>query len=265
MRYYFRKMFYPCFVMCFTLALLSNCVPSQTLIKSSASEFDAVKSGSVGVGFFDPNKRFLFSEQIYLVLGYRMKEDYKAYVGIWDPMPSLKDKVLEELRKKYLISAITVDEVMSKDALSSIRQTLEEKYNETRIQGRAKPGGLISSSDDEYQNGHYNKFLHQKLPDQVLTELRKHNINYFLEIYLGSINYKDPSAFDWIYCTVATYSRLNRVSDGAIIWLNKSIGGTILKNIQSLSDLEKDNMSLLKQGYQQALSSFEVLKDFSPQ
>jgi hypothetical protein len=225
------------FCLLFTAVIFSACATGPVIIQNTSDDFKALKNGKIGIAFYAPEKRVEFAEQIYLVIGYAMKESYHSYEGIWDPMPILKDKVFSELNIKYFITPISLSEIMTPDQFANMSQTLENNYKQKRM--RVSSDGVFSSWEKEYQIGHHNKFLKEKLPEYILGELKSLNIDYFLEVYLGSISYKDPTMFDWINCTVVTYSRLNRVSDASIIWLNKSIGATILKNIQSLTELEK--------------------------
>jgi len=251
MRAHFNPILYLCYLI-FAMALFPGCAArGPVLIQNSEKDFTALKNSRVGVAFFAPDKRVLFTEQIYLVFGYSEKVSYHAYEGIWDPIPVLQDKVSGELNAKYQITPIRLNEIMRPEAFSAMSQFCENNYkqNRNRIKGVVHP-------DD---------FMKERLPVNILDELKAINIEYFLEVYLAAITYYDPAHWDWILCGVGTYSRLNRVSDGSIVWLNNSGGSFILKNLTSLTELEKNDMALLKQGYNEAVSRGEVLKGFAPQ
>lgn len=228
-----------------------GCAASPVLIKNSVDDYNALKSRKVGVAFFIPDKRVIFSEQIYLVFGHSFQYSYHTYEGIWDPIPVLQDKVFGELNTKYQITPISLNEIMRPESFSAMSQTLEKNYNQNIMRVKAV--------------GHHNEFLREKLAGNVSSELKALNIEYFLEVYLASISYFDPAQYDWIKCGVETYSRLNRVSDGSIVWLNKSMGSYFLQNLKSLTELEKNDRALLIQGYQEAVSSYDVLTGLSPQ
>jgi hypothetical protein len=231
--------------------ILFGCAASPVLVQNSVEDYNAAKTRKVGVAIFIPDKRVLFTEQIYFVFGYSMQHSYHAYEGIWDPIPVLRDKVFDELKTKYEITPINMNEVMPSEAFSALSQACEKNYSQNIMRVRAV--------------GHHNEFLREKLPANLLNELKALNIDYFLEIYLASISFYDFAHYDWITSGVETYSRLNRVSDGSIIWLNKSRGGFLLKNLKSLTELENNDMALLKQGYQESVSKCEVLTGLSPQ
>jgi hypothetical protein len=140
---------------------------------------------------------------------------------------------------------------MRPEAFSKINELLEEKLIQDFI--------LVKKT------GQNNVFLRDKLPVNILNKLKELNIDYFLEVYLASLSFYDFAHYDWIQSGVQTYSRLNRVSDGSIVWLNKSRGGALLKNLNSLAELENNDMALMKKGYQEAVSNCEILIGFAPQ
>jgi len=231
--------------------LFWSCATSPVLIKNSTEDYKALKDHKVGVAFFIPDQRVLFTEQIYLVIGYADQHRFHAYEGIWDPIPVLQEKVLNELKANYQITPIDLKKVMRPEAVSIIDESCRKNFNQDLSRVR--------------KAGHHNEFLRVKLTENVLSELKKTQIDYFLEVYLASISFYDFAHYDWITGGVETYSRLNRVSDGSIVWLNKSRGGTLLKNLKSLTELENNDMAILKQGYQEAVSKCEVLTGFAPQ
>jgi hypothetical protein len=228
-----------------------GCAASPVFIKNSVDDYKALKNRKVGVAFFIPDKRVIFTEQIYLVIGYSFEYSYHTYEGIWDPIPVLQDKVFGELNTKYQITPISLNEIMRPEAFSAMSQFCEKNYSQNITRVRAV--------------GHHNEFLREKLPANILSELKTLNIEYFLEVYLATISYFDLAHYDWINCGVETYSRLNRVSDGSILWLNNARGSFVLKNLKSLTELEENDRALLKQGYQESVSNCEVLTGLSPQ
>ena len=234
-----------------SLFFLISCAVSPVLIKNSPEDYKAIKNHNVGVAFFIPDKRVVFTEQIYLVMGYSDQVSFHAYEGIWDPIPVLQEKVFSELNSKYQITPINLNEFMRPEAFSKINELLEEKLIQDFI--------LVKKT------GQNNVFLRDKLPVNILNKLKELNIDYFLEVYLASLSFYDFAHYDWIQSGVQTYSRLNRVSDGSIVWLNKSRGGALLKNLNSLAELENNDMALMKKGYQEAVSNCEILIGFAPQ
>jgi len=57
--------------------------------------------------------------------------------------------------------------------------------------------------------------------------------NYFLRVYV--------------------YGRLIRLSDGAVLWLDKIVGATKIDNLKDYKELEANNLALLKENYEKAI------------
>jgi hypothetical protein len=158
-----------------SLFFLISCAVSPVLIKNSPDDYKAIKNHNVGVAFFIPDKRVVFTEQIYLVIGYSEQQSFHTYEGIWDPIPVLQEKVFNELNSKYQITPINLKEIMRPEALFQINKLCEEKFIQNLIIFK--------------KTGQNNALLRDRLPANILNKLRDLNIDYFLEVYLASLSF----------------------------------------------------------------------------
>lgn len=196
-----------------------------------------------------PERRVHLVEQLYKVLWNEIKENSYSYDGVWDPAPWLEEEIARALKSRWAIDA------------SSLRKEMDPAAHEEFSKGAGK---ALAEAMSEKRGISYVT----SPADETVRALRKEGAEYLFQAYLVRIIVSRPAlAGNRIVVVVA--GRIVRLSDGAVVWFREASGSAPVPKIRSFSDLEKDNLSLLKQCFEAAVATLlgpggDLLKELGP-
>ncbi len=96
------------------------------------------------------------------------------------------------------------------------------------------------------------EYLKVRPPEAVCSLKETLGLHFILELSLAGIS-MIRSSFGISNLEVYAYGRLIRLSDGAVVWLDKGCGVCDKCKYKDFSDLEKDNMQLIRDYYEKAV------------
>jgi len=141
------------------------------------------------------------------------------------------------------------------------RQKATNTCNAARKHGTASNTGW-SAFDNEFSASPPESYLKSIPPDTLRSMKQVLGSDYIFELTIGGISVYSmisPSYF----LRVFIYGRLIRLSDGAVLWLDKIVGATKIDNLKDYKELETNNLALLKERYEKAIVNvFEPNRKF---
>ena len=131
--------------------------------------------------------------------------------------------------------------------------------------------GAITSYMDEWSSKSPVGYLKAKPPESIRSLKQILGTDFILEISIPGISILRFPGLATFF-RVFVYGRLIRLSDGAVIWDTKGMGQTTVKELKSFKDFEANNMALLKEYYEKAITdklfnpnyTSNFFKDFLP-
>ncbi len=240
------------------LLCLSGCAPKAIITIDEVGSQQIVQSPP-GILVLAPEKRLEFFEScLYRVLWYEGRDNYYAFEGIWEPEMVLRDRLVETLRTDFNLTTVPLWEKLEPDAYGGLVKTCEASLNEAREP--ANPRAVSSQSQGEsaffveWEQDPPHEYLKAPPPEAISSLKQTLGMEFVLEFSLTGISVVrgcGNSRFE-----VHAYGRLVRLSDGAVIWLDKARGLYICLQCEykEFTDLEQDNMKLMKEYYDRAVS-----------
>lgn len=177
---------------------------------------------------FVPQKRIFLREHLDKFFWTENREYSYCFDGLWDPAPFLEEQVVESLRSRWKLQAVSVRKDLSPEATAR----LEERTG----------GAALARGPDEFPKA--------RVAD-ALRELRREGSEYLFEVYLEDLTVFHSGSGSRLIATVG--ARLIRLSDGAVVWFRDGEGRSSLPGLASFSELERDMLFPLKQHYGQAV------------
>ena len=206
-----------------------------------------------GILVLAPEKRLEFTERFYRVLLMSTKENYYTFEGIWDPSVVLEEQWIKTLHQKFNVQSIPLRKKLDPVTYRELLTTCEKTCNAARKHGTASKAPWVGLH--LIMNFHRTppeNYLKSIPPDTLLSMKQVLGSDYIFELTLGGI-----SIYSWVQGTyflrVFLYGRLIRLSDGAVLWLDKIIGATKIDNLKDYKELEANNLALLKENYEKAV------------
>jgi len=204
-----------------------------------------------------PEKRVEFCEPtLYRVLSIKAQTTYYTFEGIWDPGVPLRDTFLKTLKRKFNFNTIPLWQTLEPDAYRDLVQTAESSFNEARNETGPRaasfsyPFGLPAFGVEWTDKPPYN-YLKTTVLGNIRSLKETAGIDFVLELHLAGISITRPHSLRVVAAYV--YGRLVRLSDGAVLWLDKGFGSYSKAKFERFSDLEKNNLELLKECYEEAV------------
>lgn len=196
-----------------------------------------------------PERRIYLVEQLYKVLWNEIKENSYSYEGVWDPSPWLEEEIARALRSRWAIDASPLRKEMDPATHEDFSNRAGKALTEALKENRGIP--YITSPADE-----------------SVRALRKEGAEYLFQAYLVRI-IVSRHAFSGTRIVVILAGRIIRLSDGAIVWFREASGSAPVPKLHSFSDLEKDDLSRLKQCFGTAMAALlgpegDLLRELGP-
>lgn len=211
-----------------------------------------------GIVVLVPEKRLEFNERLYRVVYISMRENYYTFEGIWDPSVVLEEEWIKTLQQTFNVQTIPLREKLDPAAYRELLTTCETAYNAVRKHGTASAQMGWTAYDKEFVESPPEGYLKATAPDSLRSLKQVLGSDYVFELSISGV-----SVYSMIhpnfYLRVFVYGRLIRLSDGAVLWLDKVIGASKVDNLKDFKELEANNLALLKEHYARA-----VMNVFAP-
>ncbi len=211
-----------------------------------------------GIIVLVPEKRLEFNERLYRVLWISMRENYYTFDGIWDPSVVLEEEWIKTLQKNFNVQTISLRKKLDPIAYNELLKTCETACNAARKHGTASAQMGWTAYDKEFVQSPPDSYLKAMAPDSLRSLKQVLGSDYVFELSISGV-----SVYSMIhpnfYLRVFVYGRLIRLSDGAVLWLDKVIGAAKIENLKDFKELEANNLALLKENYKKA-----VMNVFAP-
>lgn len=199
-----------------------------------------------------PEKRLEFTERLYRVLWISMKENYYTFEGIWDPSIVLEEQWIKTLQQNFNVQTIPLRKKLDPVTYRELLTTCETTCNAARKPGTANAQVGWTAFDKEFAERPPDSYLKAMAPDSLRSLKQVLGSDYIFELIISGI-----SVYSMIhpnfYLRVFVYGRLIRLSDGAVVWLDKVIGAAKIENLKDFKELEMNNLALLKEHYEKAI------------
>jgi len=216
-----------------------------------------------------PEKRIEFAEFLFRGLWNETRENYYSFEGIWDPATTLGENFVKTLQENFGLETIPLWEKLESENYQKIVAESEAYFNTIRKESKPNAdndvymGGSLgpcgepvmfeSSYLEEFRLKCPNKYLKGKPLESVLLLKEVLDIDYIFELAISGISvYRHLGKATQLRLYV--YGRLIRLSDGAVIWLNKGAGWSMIGDIKEFSELERNNLELLKTHFEKAVT-----------
>ncbi len=235
---------------------MSGCAPKPIIALDDVSSEQIVKN-PVGVLVLVPEKRFEFFEPcLYKILWYEGRDNYYAFEGLWNPGTFLGENLVKVLRTEFNLTTTPLWDNLDQETYSKLVKTCEDSLNKVRKKANARPVSNQSHGESaffvEWSEHIPEKYLKAPPPEQLSSLSETTGVEFILELSLVGIavvrgcgNISNMEIF--------AYGRLIRLSDGAVIWLDKGSGYWRKCNYKKFEDLEQDNMKLIREYYEKAV------------
>lgn len=233
------------------LALLClGCAQYEPLLSLDKVHVPTLVQKPPGVIVLVPEKRVKFGERLFRPL-LEVRINHYSFDGIWDPGPVLGDSLVRVLHAEYKLPTAPLwtrlDPVLHGDLVATAEALMMKAAQRIEVVGVNIP------------DQHYVKYLKAPPPEAFRLLRQKADIEFLLELSIEGITvFRIPPTF----LTVSVNGRLIRLFDLAVLWINVGGGITRIRDIEKFSDLEADNLALLKQHYENALR--ELVKADNP-
>lgn len=234
------------------LLLLCGCSRSS-MIPLQGMEANDVRQSLVGVVILIPEKKIEFSEHLYRALTNEVRENFYSYEGIWDPMPILQKVCMKALEGRFHLKPVPLWVALEQTAYINIVSDSEAAYNAART--RIGPDAIngVSSYAMEWSNAPPRKYLSAS-PGADMLALQRLGLDLVLEVSIHGIVYNRHGSF--IQAIAMAYARLIRLSDGSVVWADRGVGGgKIIRGVKSFTELEANDLALIKKHSEEALMS----------
>jgi len=228
-------------------------VTPKSIIPMDKVHSQQLLQNPAGIIVLVPEKRLEFTERFYRVLLMSMKENYYTFEGIWDPSVVLEEQWIKTLHQKFNVQSFPLRKKLDPVTYRELLTTCEKSCNAARKHGTASISTMgWTAFDNEFSRTPPENYLKSIPPDTLLSMKQVLGSDYIFELTLGGI-----SIYSWVQGTyflrVFIYGRLIRLSDGAVLWLDKIIGATKIDNLKDYKELEANNLALLKEHYEKAV------------
>lgn len=217
----------------------------------SLAGYEEFRRSSIGVVLLVPEKRVEFSERLYRVFFISQRANYYTFDGIWDPAPVLGEHAIKLLNSAHAIAAVPLWQRLEPGLYRELTGRLESRFTAARQAGTANAKYGTTAFGDEWNTKPPNAYLQASLPE-LKQSLQGAGIDQLLELSLGGISI-NSLGLGVNALLVFTYARLIRLSDGVVIWDAKGVGESRIANLEKYSQLEANNLALLKHHYEKAV------------
>lgn len=237
-----------------------GCATPKAIVPMNKANLEQLIQSPPAVVVLIPDKRIRFADRLYRVLAIQVQENYYTFESIWDPGLILGDTFVKTLEKNFNLRTIPLWKNSESNNYQSIVATSEAKIDTILTKAR-KANSSMPLAVNLHPNAWLSRYLieyYQKaIPPETIDSLKKDvSTDFVLELsILGISAYNVPPT----YIDLIVYARLIRMSDGNVIWFNVGAGRSTIEDINNFSDLEANNLSLLKEHYEKA-----VLQLFNP-
>lgn len=247
-------------LLCFGFILvmsLSGCSPKAIITIDEVSSQQIVKN-PIGVLILVPEKRIEFFEScLFKILWYEGRDNYYTFEGIWDPRIVFREHLAKTLRTEFNLTTTPLREDLEPETYNKLVKTCEASLNKVRKPANAQPVSNSKNSDSsafEMEWAENTPYDYLKVPPPELLRSLKETlgVEFVLEFTVAGISVVRTCG-DLTRMEVFAYGRLIRLSDGAVIWLDKGSGYWRKFKYKEFADLEQDNMKLLKEYYEKAV------------
>jgi hypothetical protein len=236
----------------FILALFCfGCTDPRIVIRMDKTYSQQLHQNPPRVIVLVPEKRIEFAERLYRVLWISMKENYYSFEGIWDPALFLRVNLVKALHTNFNLPAVPLWENTESGTYHSLVAASEASLNAVRKEGTASVQYSWTAFENEWISKSPDEYLKTMLPESIRSLKQTLGTDFILEVSISGISVfrKPPTSL-----RVFTYGRLIRLSDGAVIWLAKGVGHSRIKDLNEFSELEANNLALLKEHYERAVT-----------
>ena len=183
-------------------------------------------------------------------------ENYYDFGGIWDPSIFLAGSFIKTLQEKFNVASFPLWEKLDQETYRKLVAECEAAYNAARETDKADAHFGISSSFNEFINKTPYKYLNASPLESIRLLREVLDTDLIFELSISNILIYRSSGGLYTSLSVFGYGRLIRLSDGAVLWLSKADGGTRIKSFKDFSELERNNLELLKEYYEEAIRDF---------
>jgi len=229
------------------VTLTGGCAPTKSLTKAGYEEF---RRSNVGIVVLVPERRIEFQEVLYKVLFSDVQTSFYSVDNIWDPAPVLGGHAVKFLSSAHAIAVVPLWQRLEPGPYRELVGRLETTFNAARRRHTANPRTYQTAFQIEWQHSPPMAYLGASRPE-LKHSLLGAGIDHLLELSIGGITLtRNPIQFSIL---VFTYARLIRLSDGAVIWDGKGLGVSQIADVEQYSQLEANNLALLKQHYEKAV------------
>ena len=235
------------------MVLSLGCVaPPKAIITLDNVYSQQLLQNPPGVIVLVPEKRLEFTERFYRVFYASMTENYYTFEGIWDPSVVLEEHWIKTIHQKFNVQSIPLRKKLDPVTYRELLTTCENACNAARKHGKASAALAVTAYDNEFQYSFPDSYLKAVPPDALRSMKQVLGSDYIFELTIGGI-----SVYSWVQGTfflrVFVYGRLIRLSDGAVLWLDKIIGANKIDNLKDYKELEANNLALLREHYEKAI------------
>ena len=223
---------------------------TRALITIDRDYLQQLNQKPIGIIAIVPEKRIeLYEPNKYRVLWIETKDNFYTFESIWDPSTILIKNFMKTFQSQFNLTTFPLQEKLEIENFQKLVRECETSFNEAREVTKATSAG--SSFLKEWVFSPPHKYLMVKPSDSILSLQKTLGIDYILELSLAGIEVQRHTLISAI--GVYVYGRLIRLSDGAVIWLDKGAGSERIDNFDNFSELEQNNLELLRKYYTSAI------------
>jgi hypothetical protein len=169
-----------------------------------------------------PGRNIRLSESILKVYGFQNQVRHYSINGIWDPAPAMESAMVDVLSARLGCRATPLRASMSPQAFVQLVSRRERE-----IYGRTEDDALGRPLEGAYSP--------QELP----------GLDYLVELTIGKF-VVGGGTLQRNTLGVFLCGRLIRLSDGVVLWRDRTIVGVRIEGMETFADLEKNDLALLK-------------------
>ena len=236
---------------------LCGCGP-KPVMSIDETNLEGLLRNRVGVIVLVPEKRFEFFEScLFRVLYYEGRANYYSFEGIWDPALVLRENLVKTAQTELNLNVVPLWEELEPATYGRLVEACERSLNAVRKPANPRPVSQAntfgnSAFDAEWAENAPYEYL-KATPLEGVRALRETlGVDIILEVSLAGISMVRGCGGS--YLEVYAYGRLIRLSDGAVMWLDKGCGVRQKCKYKDFEALEKDDMKLIRQYYEEAVT-----------
>lgn len=235
---------------------LCGCTPKAIITIDDVSSQQIVKS-PIGVLVLVPEKRIEFFEScLYKIFWYEGRDNYYTFEGIWEPGTFLREHLVKTLRTEFNLTTTPLWDNLEPEAYGKLVKTCEDSFNKVRTLANARPVSNQCQGESaffvEWSEYAPEEYLKSAAPELISSLRETSGVEFILELSLAGIAVVRSCA-GITNMEIFVYGRLIRLSDGAVIWLDKGSGYWRKFKYKKFADLEQDNMKLLREYYEKSV------------